>query len=248
MRLPVVLSLPALLSLLAGQWCAEAHAQLGVGMLRWQVSTDGGGTWEGGLTEVPPEQGSVQVRLLASWSSDGGMYAFAGCQFDAVVRGIDGAGPLDTVVNARRTPPMTSGSAQTIAVTRFGSQIKIDDLRDTLPPGEGPRGVFPGQIVEQFGPPPGWSRDNPVSIFEYTLVLDGSEGDRDLWLLYIAPSGGNTIDRVMRIYTSSSGAQNTPSTMTRGATVRVIPAPGALLLLAMGALGARRRWEWRAEA
>lgn len=215
-----------------------ATAQLGTGLIEWQVSADGGAAWASGLTEVPPEQGSVLVRARASWSIDGGMYAFAGSQFDVVVKG---AAPGDEVTNARRSWPFTSGSIQTIVVQRFGDVLKVDDARDTLPPGEGPRGVFPGQLVPQFGT--NFTTANPATIFEFTLQLDGSEGDRDLWSLYIAPPGGNTIDRVMRIYTSASGAQNTPSTTTRGVTIRVIPAPwaGTALLAAWGAMAPRRR-------
>lgn len=217
---------------------AAANAQVGTANVAYEVSDDGGATWNGGLTETVAS--SVLVRIRASWSDDAGMYAFAGAQFDVVVTGVGGAGAGDTVSNAIRPGTTSGGSAQTIVATRFGNQIKIDDVRDTLGPGAGTRGVFPGQLVENFAGT-NFSNANPITIFQFELNLDGSIGDRDMSSLYIAPSGGNTIDRVMRIYTSPAGAQNTPSTTTRGATVRVVPAPGALALLGLGGLAIARR-------
>lgn len=217
---------------------AAANAQVGTGLVVYEVSDDGGATWNGGLVETVAS--SVKVRILASWSSDADMYAFGGSQFDVVVTGVGGAGAADTVANAMRPWPTNTGSAQTIVATRFGNQIKIDDARDTLGPGAGTRGVFPGLLAQNFAGT-NFSTANPLTIFEFDLNLDGSIGDRDLSSLYIAPPGGNTIDRVMRIYTSPTGAQNTPSTTTRGATVRVVPAPGALALLGLGGLAIARR-------
>lgn len=216
---------------------AAANAQVGTGLVVYEVSDDGGATWNGGLTETVAS--SVLVRIRASWSDDAGMYAFAGAQFDVVVTGVSGAGAADNASNFARISNGVS-SAQTIVATRFGNQLKIDDARDTLGPGLGTRGVFPGQLVEQFAGT-NFTSANPATIFTFQLNLDGSIGDRELSSLYIAPPGGNTIDRVMRIYTSSSGAQNMPSTTTRGATVRVIPAPGALALMGLGGLAIARR-------
>lgn len=190
------------------------------------------------MTEVLPTQAFVLLRARASWSSDGNMFMFAGAQFDAVVFG---AGDGDYVANPIRPFPLTAGSNQTLAVTRFGNQIKVDDIRDTLPPGEGTRGVFPGQLVGGFGDHN--NPDNPITVFVMTLALDGTPGDRDIRALFIAPTGWNSVDRFMRIYTSFTGAQNIPLSTNSGATVRVIPAPwsGAALLGACGAAASRRR-------
>jgi len=227
-----------LLPAIAG-FAGDASAQTGTGEFAWQVSTDNGGNWAGGVVEVPPSQGSVLVRgALASWSSDGGMYAFGSAQFDVVV---SGAAAEDRVTNETRTPYVRFQS-QTIAVTRFAGRIKIDDARDALPPGEGPRGVFPAMMVQNLAGML-FTTAGPLWVFEFTLHLGPTPGDRDITSLFIAPSGdiGNTIDRVVRIYTSRSGLNNVPSTTVRTAVVRVVPAPGATGLLLMGALAPLRR-------
>lgn len=224
------------LALLAAAGAASAAlGQVGTGLFEWQVSADGGLTWNPGLTEVLPTQDFVLLRARASWSSDGGMYMFAGAQFDAVV---STPGEGDFVANPLRPYPVNSTN-QTLVVTRFGNQIKVDDSRDTLPPGEGNRGVFPSQLVDAFGGP--YNRDNPITIFLMTLVLDGTPGDRDIRALFVAPTGGNTVDRFMRIYTSELGAQNSPLSTHAGATVRVVPAPGALIFGVLAASSLRRR-------
>ena len=225
-------------ALIAIAGLAAAASAQGTGSIVYQVSADNGATWNNGTIDVDQSQTSVLVRIQASWSSDLNMYAFAGSQFDAVV---SGAGAGDSVSDATRPFPTGAGSNQTIVATRFGNEIKIDDVRDTSGPGAGTRGVFPGQLVEQFAGT-NFTSANPINIFTFKLNLDGTEGLRSFRNLYIAPSGGNTTDHVMRVYTSSSGGQNNPVTTTTGGGVNVvIPAPGSLALLGLGALAAGRR-------
>jgi len=224
-------------ALIALAGLAAAASAQGTGTIGYQVSTDGGTTWQNGTVNVPQSQTSVMVRIQASWSADNNMYAFAGSQFDVVV---SGASAGDNVANAARPFPTDKGATQTIVATRFGNQIKIDDARDTSGPGLGTRGVFPGQLVEQFAGT-NFSSANPINIFTFTLNLDGTAGLRSFSNLYIAPSGGNTTDHVMRVYTSSSGGQNNPVTTTNGGGVNVVvPAPGALALLGLGAIATGR--------
>lgn len=209
-----------------------------------QVSTDGGATWLGGTVEVEPGPRSVLVRSQFSWINSPA-YAFAGAQFDAVVLN---AGPGDEVVNPERPHPYNLGSNQTIVATRFGSTIKIDDSRDTLGPGMGTRGVFPGQLVENFAPPGGFVRENPGAPFVFGLNLDGTPGDRIIDALHTSSTG--TGDSRFRAYTSPEGAVETfyifhpwlpINARVEPATVRVVPGPGALMVLAAGLAWGRRR-------
>jgi MYXO-CTERM domain-containing protein len=217
---------------------AIANAQpIGTGNISYEVSADNGTTWQTGTIEVLPTQASVLFRARATWSADGGMYAFAGAQFDAVV---SNAGAGDSAANATRPGTTGTGSAQTLVASRFGNQIKIDDSRDTAAPGQGARGVFPGQLVQNFTT--SFSTANPLVIFQFQLNLDGTEGTRSVSNLYVPPSGGNSTDRFMRVYTSAGGAQNNPLSSSTGAAVNVlIPTPGALALMGMGLVGVGRR-------
>lgn len=215
---------------------ATCFGQLGTGEIWYEASADNGNSWYRNYLGIGPETPSVLVRVVASWSRDAGMYAFAGAQFD--VRITEAA--ADSVTEMQRTWPFYVGSTQTLVATHFGSTIKIDDARDTLGPGAGTRGVFPGQLVEQFA----WtnfSSANPATIFQFRLNF-GDATVRDLSSLYIAPSGGDSVSRYMRVYTSSSGGQNTPTTITHGMTIdNLTPAPGGGAILAIVGLAAAGR-------
>jgi hypothetical protein len=199
-----------------------ALAQLGDGFLRWELSPDDGQTWHSGVLEVPHLQASVRVRAIAGWSSSAG-YMFAYAEFDALWRGLENAGMQDSLVDLERNPRLPGPFGHHEVVSRFGADIKIDDDRDTLPPGVGRYGVRAGQPPEQVIHENEFS--NPVFLFSYVALLDGSPGERTATSLQIAPSQGNTTDRFMRIYTTSSGATNIPLATLTQATLRVLPCP-----------------------
>ena len=217
--------------------CASAWAQIGTGTWTWEVSADGGATWATGLVEVPPEQQEVRVRAVAAWTSDAGGW-FGLARVDALWASIDNAGLADSVTSIERYRPFTF-SAQTLVATRFGHVIKIDDIRDTLPPGEGDRTILPGQGIPQWG---GSTTANPAALFEFRIALDGSPGDRLASGAFRPPnSNGNSIDRIFTVYADNNGLTNLPLVTVSNATVRVVPSPGGAAFAIGAALWAARR-------
>lgn len=217
--------------------CSAVWAQVGTGTWTWEVSADGGKTWAGGLVEVPLEQQEVRVRAVAAWSADAGGW-FAAGKPDATWTSIGSAGLGDTVSHIERYRPF-GASAQNLTATRFGSVIKVDDARDTLPPGEGSLSVWASQLPPGFGMA---STANPAALFEFRIALDGTPGDREASGIFLAvSSGGNTTDRLFAVYTTSSGLTNFPLTTMHNATVRVVPAPASPALLGAAVLLATRR-------
>lgn len=186
-----------------------ARAQTAEALWTWQVSSDGGSTWRDGSVEVSTTQPSVRVRCLIDWvDPDAVTYAFARVSsFDAIVAGMDGAGPGDRVENYARPYPLDRGARQTIVATRFGNTIKMDDSRDTFAPGVWTRGVFPAQLVENYSEGH-FTRAKPISVFEYDLVLDGTLGVRRITDLPVLPSSAGCAPlRYVGAFTSPEGAQ-----------------------------------------
>jgi hypothetical protein len=223
----------AAFSLLNVPLSASAQSFIGTGFFEWQISADGGQTWQAGDVVVSTSQQFVSVRAFVGWSSDAG-FAFASAQFDVTVRGSNSVDAADVVV--------TSAMSQTIVSQRFGDVLKIDDIRDTLPPGQGQRGVWPGQLTPEFGPPE-FTTANPVMVFTFRLSFDGTLGRRDVTSLFIAPTVGNSVDRFLRTYTATGvpNNNNLPLMTYAAASVTVIPAPAAGLMFGVLAVSRRRR-------
>jgi hypothetical protein len=208
---------------------ATCSAQIGTAFFEWQVSTDAGSTWQSGAIDVPQTQSSVRVRAVAGWSADAG-YGFGGAVYDALIDGIGGAGQSDRAENFFMAPSFAVFSnVQTLNTQRFGNILKIDDRRDTFSPGVGTRGVTSVQANEQdFSVRFDYS--NPISIFEFTLALDGSLGTRAISEAFLAPNrqGANNTDRMLLIR-NGLNSDNLPLVTRRGASITVIPAPSAML-------------------
>jgi hypothetical protein len=209
-----------------------ALGQSGTGSLTIEASRDGGAIWERGVIDIGGRYDPLRIRIRAEWSSDVGMYAFAGAQFDIA---IGNTGPGDMVTDPFR-PVTMRGGAQTVVASRFGTTIKIDDSRDTFAPGGGARGVFPGQLVENFAEGV-FTRDNPVTIFEFRFTPDASLNRRTFQMFYIAREQ----NLAMRVYTSPGGAQNIPVLTTNLIDIIDTPTPGAAALLALATVGIIKR-------
>jgi hypothetical protein len=222
----------------AGAVCLLTHApltraQLGTATITWEAN-DGSG-WTSGVLETT--EPSVEVRMKVEWepSPEVGI-AFAANQFDAIIT--SPTGTIDTVADPQRLGAFRNASAQTLVASRFGDRIKIDDSRDTLPPGSGTRGVFPGQLLGPFGE---LDLSIPALVFSFRLTFDAIPGSRRVNSLYIAPSGGDTISRYMRLFTSRSGTQNIPTTTTLPLEIVYLPSPAGSTIAVAGALLLTRR-------
>ena len=220
----------------------------GTAQFWWEASADNGATWSRDLLEVDAAQPSVRVRARTSWEPRAGegvdYHYFSGSRFDVVITGVDGAGPGDLAHGFHRTQHLDSW-VQTIGATRFGNTIKIDDTRDTSAPGGGSRWVTIAQPPEQFWDMGRFQTANPIQLFEFTLTLDGSLGERHIGQVFgpLTDAPGHPSRYFLATWIGPTGGLNYPD--GEGGVfdlrIHVVPAPAAAALLALAAFGPRRR-------
>jgi hypothetical protein len=226
-----------LLSILAfSVSCRIGQAQI-TATFEWLSSADGGSTWQRDLV-VQDTQQSVLVRARVAWTPVSDVY-FAYAAFDVTVRAV-GGGHSDTVSELGSQPSFWNYLGWTgFSSTRFGDTLKIDEARDTAPPGQGERWIGPFQ-TNPTGPPL-MHAENPVEFFQFRLNLDGSLGLREVSSVFLNPMSrpNQFIGLYQPPYTQSDIW--VPSTLIPG-TVTVIPSPGVTgILLGVGTLLVRRR-------
>ena len=225
---------------------ASAQPYIGTALFRWEGSADGGATWTPGELIVPPEHESVLVRARVSWSDPAIRFVHAG--FDVAVTGEQGT--ADTAGSFAFHPRLFSTRIDWVVASRFGSTLKIDYDRDTLPPGEGPGSLLTGSGEEFNDLPP---LDHPIEIFRFRLTFDGEPGLRTVHEYFMPTTrfgtGMNTTDRVLVLsdYGGTGRGYLLPQTTRESLNIRVLPAPGGLALLAGVALAAPRRRRRREE-
>lgn len=201
----------------------------------WEASADNGQTWVPTLLEVPSTQSVVKVRASVAFPPDRWHY-FLGAWIDQTITGVNGAGLNDTVFV---TDPGFNNQ-QTLASRRFGNVLKIDDVSDTAPPGEGPAQWAIGQPGFSAGP---WTYANPViGVIDFNLSLDGSEGDRlvSAWwrdwsvLFPNDPVVANLPPTILVANNNPFTGQDfiLPTLTINDLTIRVVPAPGVAVLFA----------------
>ncbi len=231
-----------------------ASAQSLTGTFRWEVSGDNGTTWSSSLA-VPESQLSVLVRLMAEWTGapPGERTSFADTRFDATIRGIN-CGEFDSAsdfLGGEIVQPFPgvaigwgAGGFGPPRPQRHGEILKLDPPGDDEPPGLGARWTtlaqdWPGNgnVVPDLR--------NPVRIFQYTLLLDGSAGTRLLSGVWGFVNPDNT-PRLFLYHDDPTTHQWQPSQISASMTIAdasltVVPAPGVLGGLALLALPRRRR-------
>lgn len=208
----------------------------------WEVSADGGATWQRGTVGVPQSQSSVLVRAWVGWNRDLPSQTFSQCQFDATVTtpGRQSADIIDHV-NEGNAGWWSQNGGQGIGnfgITAFADVQKIDDIRDIDAPGQGPRWISPLNLSPVIG---GLHEENPAIVFNYRLTLDGMAGDRHIGAIFRVLDPQNP-DRLVRIYTDGVSPANVPTTVL-DAVVTVIPAPTTAFLFGASTLliSSRRR-------
>jgi hypothetical protein len=230
----------------AAQWTASALAQPNATVVAaWQLSLDEGATWHVGLVEAPSSQTSVLVRLRFSWelagASDSPIY-FNASRFDAVSRSLDEGGLADT---ASQTRILSQGVNSVglrdypfLSIQRQGTILKIDSSdQDTAPPGEGAHWVQPGQMLQGL---PGFPLlfDNPIDVFQYRLVLDGTPGRRELSGSFA--TGGFDVRLLTALPTPNVIIPIT--SFEQQPAVLIVPSPaGTAIVPSLGLLALRRR-------
>lgn len=217
---------------------AFGQMRVGTATFTWQGSTDGGASWEEGSVSAAPNS-SVLMRSVVAWSAVPHTgHAFGTVRFDVAV---SDSGEGDAV-GGMGYGPYGTGVPSTVAATRFGSTIKIDDVRDTLPPGLGGRTVQPSQLTPQIEYP--IDLRNPAPVFYFRVDVDGTEGTRTVSAIFAPPvPGGNDIDRFVFLYYDVGGANNLPlSTYGGHFAIRVVPSPGGCGVVVFGVVwGCSRR-------
>lgn len=224
----------AALGVLVGA-AAPAAAQIGTASLTWEVYDEAGGGWVAGVLTTTDT--TLDVRLRAQWSPELGI-AFGYTFFDGIVRT---SSALDVAIAGRAPRGWDELTGQSVSATRFGELIKIDDARDTSPPGAGADYVVAGQNPLAFADLH-QNRNNPVFIYEFSLELDGP-GVRSIESIHrewLPASGGNPAC-LARIYTHENGAYSQPPTILNSLEIRVVPSPASVGVLGMLVLLRRGR-------
>jgi hypothetical protein len=218
----------------------NAAAQPIPATFQWQVSADGGMSWTSSVN-VAPSQTSVLVRLRASWQQAAGGF-FAETYFDGLVLN---SGPSDTVADlARITSPSNGrltgyGTGPGGAIGhRLGSTIKLDRTPDTSAPGAGIGWIDPRQNIGDAGAI--ISLNNPITMFQYRLNLDGSLGTRTISGLWrVDPATGAPWAKI------SGAASGHPSGADLAVTFVdaqvIVPTPAGVCVGVMGGAWAMRR-------
>ncbi len=197
----------------------------------WEGSSDGGATWHAGSIVVPQDQPEVMVRSWVSWTGADSTTAFSGTLFDGVVRNV---GPGDAIVDigVHRLPVI----ATNYVASRFGSIIKVDQPADTLPPGLGAGWLNPQNWPSHVF----FNSQMPFPLAQFTLVLDGTAGTRQVGQVFRVPPG-QPPNGVVGILTNSGLTFSILPTTAIDLDITVVPAPGAIALLVLGGVVAARR-------
>lgn len=225
----------------SGQVLASANAT-------WELSADGGSSWQSGTLSVPTSQQSVRARVSIDVTGQGFAATphFVQAQMEVYWTSTTFAGLGDAVSNVRVLRPFAIGPVLVSTPSRtdrFGTSLKTaGNGPQASPPGSGPT-LNVENSVTPIGGVPGVI--NPLTIFEYDIQLDGSVGERSVSTFWrggayagVTAGEGSLIAGQFTTPTSQLVAAQITETP---ATLIVVPAPASLFTLASGALFAARR-------
>jgi hypothetical protein len=216
----------------------------------YAFSTDNGTTWQAHALTVPQSQPSVLIRMNMTVLDGGvsaptnGLLYFSEALFESYVTTATPSGDSLSDIAVLRSPavggpPLVSGP---YAGRRVGNVLAVDRINDVTPLGSSP-GVFISNVATPFGSGP--FRQNPLTVLQYRLQLDGSGGDRVCssaflpYSTFFSTASANEVS----VTDGRSGTNQfvvVPVTQTP-ATLTVIPAPGSAVIVAGTALFVMRR-------
>jgi hypothetical protein len=244
--------LRSLLLLIASSIAAHAIAQpSATAIATWQLSADNGATWNSNALTLPQTQTSVLARCLVTVNPQGfsgsGPVHFAQAFFETHWRSNGNAGLNDSVSNVqviRPAIPQATLRSTPSFTSRFGSILKTAGGTTSSPPGSG----TPLNALNWFdglaNPRP---TSDPIPVFQYTISLDGTIGDRTisgLWrgaslsLVDTAPAGSILVGQYLNVEPDiliAAPITDIPATLT------IIPTPTTLALFTITSLFATRR-------
>ncbi len=200
---------------------------------RWEASSNGGASWATGALEVESSTSSVLVRARCQFTQFPATY-YGGVMFDAVVGNV---GPSDAISNLRFGNTQFNVFLGILDTQRIGSDLKVDWISDTLPPGQGNRWLNPNQSSPQGGTSVSFA--NPIETMSYTLSLDGSLGERSIYGVFRPQTyPGISPDRTCIVYDGLNFADVYFQTLREErVVVRVVPSPAsAFPVLGLGVL------------
>ena len=219
---------------------AASNAQLTVNM---DLKVWNGSAW---VDTVDVAYGStVEVAMLIGWSG-GNAYGLGGAVYNIQGTGlvggsvsISGAADAATGIAANllgrdRVAPFNFGAA-TQAVFTSGSNFRIDASADAG------NSTAAGIATAQRDPVNGgvnFSTANPAVVYRFAVTVGNADG-----VVSLSAPVNQVKNGVIGLFTSSLATRSTNvnSITTDGATINIIPAPGAVALLGLGALVAGRR-------
>lgn len=224
---------------------ASAFAQPATGLFKWEVSADGGGTWQSDI--VLGASDPYKVRAVASWT-DGATpsIGFAGATFEQIdivgaalgdtFGGAMNPGDVPTYVKRLQGTPET-WTLQAGSGASFGA-LKIDNGVTTARTnfGQLPK-TLPGGV-----PNPNFSAANPLVVFEMDCVTGVS--DHDITFSGAWTRLGTPASNEFKVYTTETGTNKKPAAEATqmSATVHIIiPAPASAAVLVGGLAAFRRR-------
>ncbi|QOJ00789.1 MAG: hypothetical protein HRU70_09905 [Phycisphaeraceae bacterium] len=199
--------------------------------------------WDGSawVNDVAVLPGTVVQAAMFIGFSEG--YGLSGAVYQ--IRGFGGvAGDGVDIASAGlgRQAPFNFGAA-TQAVFGDGTNWRIDASSDAA------NSRNAGIATAQNSPPNlgvGFNTDNPALVYRFDIVVSADGTIRSIQLeapLSELKGATSTAPGVIGVYTSNQASRGTnySDVTTDGATIRVVPTPGALALLGLGGLVAGRR-------
>jgi hypothetical protein len=201
----------------------------------WEASADGGTTYHRNLLEVAADTPNILIRGMCSFPTGIGQRYFGRFQIQPEV--------LDAGANGR----VSSFGHGVLPQLSFGElgyreegNIVIRLQPQFVPPGDPDASILLRQHQPWTFPLP--SFNNPVQLYNYTLHLDGTAGDRVLdaaWFRQYEVDGRLIVGEMYQL--NPQNVYNM-TMVSESMTVRVIPAPASLFMLfAIASSTTRRR-------